>query len=182
MLGRHPIEFAAVSFASIGVGAVDVDDEWAGPDEGEDDLLGLVARVDVAMNQARRNVEKPARLHVRTFAPARPELEPGAAPEHVPEHISVAVMMPAGGNTARGASAYEHRARRVERELTNETRRRGSRYQTLAGDGSYFLMFASRPDPQGYSSTRHRVRQRSAVSPEGCSDVRGGGGCHGGGV
>jgi hypothetical protein len=72
-------------------------------------------------------VEEPARFHVRALAPARPELEPGATAENVAEHISIAVVVPAGRDTAVGASTYEHRTRRLEGELTEESRRRRSR-------------------------------------------------------
>ena len=132
--------------ASVGVRTVDVDDERACPDEGQNDLLGLVARVDIAMNQSRRNVEEPARFHVRALAPARPELEPGATADHMAEHISIAVVVPAGRDAALRACTYEHRTRRVERELTDESRRRPSRYQAVGADGSYFRTSALRSD------------------------------------
>ena len=132
--------------ASVGVRALDVDDERACPDEGEDDLLGLVARVDIAMNQSRRNVEEPARFHVRTLAPARPELEPGATANDMAEHISIPVVVPAGRDAALRACTYEHRTRRVERELADESRRRRSRCQTVGADGSDFRTSALRSD------------------------------------
>lgn len=105
--------------ASVGVRAFDVDDERACADEGEDDLLGLVVRVDIAMNESRRNVEEAARFHVRALAPARPEFEPGATVDDMAEHISIAVVVPAGRHATLCACTYEHRTRRVERELTD---------------------------------------------------------------
>jgi hypothetical protein len=45
----------------------------------------------------------------------------------VAEHISIAVVVPAGRDTAVGACTYEHRTRRLEGELTDESRRRRSR-------------------------------------------------------
>ena len=127
-------------------GALHVDDERACPDEGEDDLLGLVARIDIAMNQSRRDVEEPARFHVRALAPARPELEPGATAGDVAQHISIAVVVPAGRHATLCACTYEHRTRRVERELTDESRRRRSRCQPVGADGSYLRRTALRSD------------------------------------
>jgi|SRR5689334_10890481 len=109
--------------ASVEVRTVDVDDEWARPHEGQDDLLGLVAWVDIPMNQSRRNMEEPARLHVRALAPARSEIEARATADHMTKHISIAVVVPAGRDAALRACAYEHRTRQLERELTDETRR-----------------------------------------------------------
>lgn len=131
---------------SVGVGAFDVDDERACPDEGEDDLLGLVAWVDIAMNQPRRDVEESARFHVRALAPARPELESGATADDMAEHISIAVVVPAGRDAALRACTYEHRTRRVERELTDESRRRRSRCQTVGANGSDFRASALQSD------------------------------------
>jgi hypothetical protein len=132
--------------ASVGVRALDVDDERACPHEGEDDLLGLVARVAIAMNQSRRNVKEPARFHVRALAPARPELEPGATADDMAEHVAIAVVMPAGRDAAFRACTYEHRTRCVERELTDESRRRRSRCQTVGADGLYFRTSVLRSD------------------------------------
>jgi hypothetical protein len=58
------------------------------------------------------------------------------------EHISIAVVVPAGRDAALRACAYEHRTRRVERQFTDESRRRRSRRQTLGADGSYYRMSA----------------------------------------
>jgi hypothetical protein len=121
-----------------GVGTVDVDDEWADPDEGQDDLLGLVAWVDIPMNQSRRNVEEPACLYVRTLAPTRSEIEACATADHMAKHVSLAVVVPAGRDAALRARTYEHRTRQVERELTDEARRRRSRRQAVRVKGSYF--------------------------------------------
>jgi hypothetical protein len=52
------------------------------------------------MNQSRRDVEEPARFHVGALAPARPELEPSATAGDMAEHISIAVVVPAGGDAA----------------------------------------------------------------------------------
>jgi hypothetical protein len=65
----------------------------------------------------------------------------------VAEHISIAVVVPAGRDAALRACTDEHRTRRVERELTDESRRRGSRCQTVGADGSYFQTSALRSDP-----------------------------------
>jgi hypothetical protein len=143
---RLPERARSLGFASVGVGAFDVDDERACSDEREDDLLGFVARVDVAMNQSRRNVEEPVRFHVRALAPARSELEPGATADHMAKHISIAVVVPAGRDAALRACTDEHCARRVERELTDESRRRRSRCQTVGADGPYFRTSALRSD------------------------------------
>src|SRR5581483_4511343 len=91
-------------------GSVHVDDERAGPDEGQDDLLQLVRRVDVAMNHAHGNVEESARLDVGALTAARAELEACAATDDVPEDFSIAVVVPAGGRTRLDASTNEHRA------------------------------------------------------------------------
>ncbi len=127
----------ALGSPSAGVRALDVDNKRPCADKREDDLLRLVARVDIAMNQPRRYVEEPARLHVRALAAAWPELEPGAAADDVAEHISIAVVVPAGRDAALRACTHEHRPRRVERELTDESRRRRSRCQTVGAQGSY---------------------------------------------
>jgi hypothetical protein len=122
---------------SVGVRVLDVDDEGACPDEGEEDLLGLVAGVDIAMDQSCWNV-------VRALAPARPELEPGATANHLAEDISIAVVVPAGRDAALRACTYEDRTRRVEGDLTDEPRRRGSRCQPVGANRQYSEMSALR--------------------------------------
>jgi hypothetical protein len=62
------------------------------------------------------------------------------------EHISIAMVVPAGRDAALRACTYEHRTRCVERQLTDESRRRRSRCQTVGADGSYFRMAAFRSD------------------------------------
>ena len=98
------------------------------------------------MNQSGRDMEEPARYHVRALAPARPELKPGATEGDMAEHISIAMVVAAGRDPALGARTYEHRPRRVERELTDESRRRCSPSQPIGADGSYCRRSALRND------------------------------------
>jgi hypothetical protein len=146
-VGCQPAGAVLGSLGSASVGVIDVDDEGACPDEGEEDLLGLVARVDIAMDQSRRNVEEPTRFHVRALAPARPELEPGATANHMAEHISIAVVVPAGRDAALRAGTYEDRTRRLEGDLTDESRRRRSRCQAVGANRPYSKMSALRSHP-----------------------------------
>jgi hypothetical protein len=48
------------------------------------------------------------------------------------------VVVPAGRDAALRARTYEHRTRQVERELTDEARRRRCRRQAVRVKGSYF--------------------------------------------
>jgi hypothetical protein len=62
------------------------------------------------------------------------------------EHISIAVMVPAGRDAALRACTYQHRTRRIERELADESRRRRSRCQAVGADGLDFRGSALRSD------------------------------------
>jgi hypothetical protein len=110
------------------------------------------------MNQSGRNVEEPACLHVRALAPARSEFEARATAGHVAKHGSIAVVVPAGRDPALRACTYEHRTRRLERELTDEARRRRSRRQTVRAEGSYFR-----------TSALHRDAARLHLTDTSCS-------------
>jgi hypothetical protein len=149
----HPRRFDArlqplreASPASVGVGTLDIHDEWAHSDEGQDDLLRLVARVDIPVNQSRRNMEEPAGLHVRALAPARSELEARASADHMAKYVSLAVVVPAGRDAALRACTYEDRTREVERDLTDEAGRRRSRREAVCAQGSDLRMSALHGD------------------------------------
>jgi hypothetical protein len=83
------------------------------------------------------------------------------------QHVSIAMVVPAGRDAALRACTYEHRTRRVERELADEPRRRRSRFEPVGADGSYFRRSALRSD----AGTLQRTEPLPAA---GCS--RGGAG------
>jgi hypothetical protein len=155
----------SIGSASVWVRVLDVDNKDACPDEGEEDLLGLVARVDIAMDQSRRNVEKPTRFHVRTFAPARPELEAGATANHMAEHISIAVVVPAGRGAALRACTHEDRTGRVEGNLTDESRRRRSRCKAVGANRPYAEMSTLRSHAARLQRADALSGQASYASP-----------------
>jgi hypothetical protein len=73
------------------------------------------------------------------------------------EHISIAVVVPAGRDAAFCACTYEHRAGQIERNLTNEARRRRGRCQTVGADGSYLRTSALDSDDGKATAQRNLV-------------------------
>src|SRR5262245_819771 len=64
---------------------VQVHDEWAVADEGDDELLGLVQWVHVTVNEAGGHVEEAASLHFGALLAPAAKLEAEATPDDVPE-------------------------------------------------------------------------------------------------
>src|SRR4051812_6350087 len=80
------------------------------------------------MHEAGGDVEEAAFLDVGAPASARPELEARRPADDVTEHLSVAVVVPAGGDAAFGPRPHEHGALGLEGELAREPGRgRGNR-------------------------------------------------------
>jgi len=115
--------------------AVEVDDKRTFPDDGEDDLLRLIQRVDVTVDQPGWDMEESAFLNLRALLAAGAELEAGAPSHDVPQNIPITVVMPARRSASLGTGTHQRRAAGVERDLAQDTRcRRGDR-QALRGNG-----------------------------------------------
>ena len=114
--------------------AVEVDDEWALSDNGENDLLRLIERVDVTVDQPGRNMEEPAFLDLRALLAARAELEAGPSAHNVPQHLTVTVVMPTRGGPRLGTSAHERCATGLESDLAHDARCGGGDPEAVRGD------------------------------------------------
>jgi hypothetical protein len=101
-----------------------VDDERPLAYESENELLRLISRIHVSVNQPDGNVEEAAFLDLRVQAAARTELESRASFDEVAEHLAVAVVVPAGSDTPLSASADEKYAVGREGDLAKNARRR----------------------------------------------------------
>jgi hypothetical protein len=103
-------------------------------------------------------MEEPARFHFCAVTSAGTELEPRTADGDMAEHISIAVVVPAGRDAAVRACTYEHRTWRVERELADESRRRRTRSQPVGANGSYSSGSALRSDAERLQLAETRLR------------------------
>ncbi len=115
--------------------AVDVDDERAFSDDRENDLLGLIERVDVPVNQPGRDMEEPAFLDLRALRPAAAELEAGASSHNVSQDVTATVVMPARDRAGLGACTNESGATGLESNLAHDARGRGGGAQAIRGNG-----------------------------------------------
>lgn len=104
--------------------AVQVDDERPFSDERDDELLRLVERVHVPVDEADGHVEETALLHLRALRAARPEFEAETTPDDVPEHFPISVVMPTRHDTTVDTTADVERAIRRECDLSDDARRR----------------------------------------------------------
>jgi hypothetical protein len=106
------------------LGAVQVDDERPFSDERDDELLRLVERVHVPVDEPDGHVEETALLHLRALRAARPEFEAEATPDDVPEHFAISVVMPTRHDTTVDTTADVERAICRECDLPDDARRR----------------------------------------------------------
>lgn len=130
--GKRPRRELGAGRASLAVRwAVEVDDERALPDHGEDDLLRLIERVDVTVNQPGRDMEESAFLDLRALPAAGAELEAGASSDDMPQDITVTVVMPARNRASLGTDTNERRAAGLESNLAHDARCRGGGAQAI---------------------------------------------------
>lgn len=104
--------------------AVQVDDERPFSDERDDELLRLVERVHVPVDEPDGHVEETALLHLRALRAAWPEFEAEATPDDVPKHFAISVVMPTRDHTAVDTTADVERAIRRECDLPDDAGRR----------------------------------------------------------
>jgi hypothetical protein len=122
--GHGPANRRNVGGASGRLRAVQVDDERPFSDERDDELLRLVERVHVPVDEPDGHVEETALLHIRALRAARPEFEAEATPDDVPEHFAISVVMPTRHDTTVNTTADVERALRRECDLPDDARRR----------------------------------------------------------
>src|SRR5688500_1092615 len=104
--------------------AVQVDDERPFSDERDDELLRLVERVHVPVDESDGHVEETALLHLRARRAVWPEFEAEATPDDVPEHFAISMVMPTRYDTTVDTTADVECAIRRECELPDDARRR----------------------------------------------------------
>jgi hypothetical protein len=120
----RPANRRNVGCASGRLRAVQVDDERPFSDERDDELLRLVERVHVPVDEPDGHVEETALLHLRALRAARPEFEAEATPDDVPEHFAISVVMPTRHDTTVDTTADVERAIRRKCDLPDDARRR----------------------------------------------------------
>ena len=121
--------------SSRGRRAVEVDDEWTFSDDGENDFLWFIERVDVTVDQPGRYMEEPAFLDLRALLTTRAELEAGPSAHNVPQDVTVTVVMPTRGGPRRGTSAHQRCAIGLESDLAHDARCGGGDPEAIWGDG-----------------------------------------------
>jgi uncharacterized protein len=120
---------------SVALRPVEVDDKRTVADERDHELLGLVQRVHIPMDEADGHVEEPALFHLRGLPAARPEFEAEMTPDDVTEHLAIAVVVPARGDAAVDTAADVQRPLGRERDLAHDSGRRVSSRQAVGCDG-----------------------------------------------
>jgi hypothetical protein len=111
-------------------GTVNVDHERTCANDSDDDLLTHVERIDVAVDQSRRDVEHFAVDDLGAFTPVGPELKPRRSSDYVPEDVAVTMVMPARDGARLRTAANGRRRARLKRDFANHARRRGAGAQT----------------------------------------------------
>lgn len=123
----------ALRLWSLAGWTINVDHEGAFSDDGEDDLLGRVERIDVSVYQSGWDVKQAAFLHLGHVTAAWAELKARSPSQYVPQDLALAMVVPPGGRTRLGTGAHERRAARLKRDLPYHARRRRGRGQRAAG-------------------------------------------------
>ncbi len=91
------------------------------------------------MDEANRDMEEAALLDLGALLAARTKVEARPSFDEVAEHLTVAVMVPAGGNTSLDTAADENGAIRSEGNLAHDPRGCvGLRQPTRTNGGNSF--------------------------------------------
>jgi len=136
--------------------------------------LRCVRRVDIAVDEAGRDVEEPARFDLDALVAARAELESSTTADDVAEDVSIPMVMPARSGAGLGTSAHERRRLRLDGQFAQNPRcrragfervRRNSRDATARSHAGRLLAPLTSPPVADYIFTMIRASKFYGYAP-----------------
>jgi hypothetical protein len=104
-----------------GFGPIHADNQRAGAGEDKHELLRLVGRVDVAVDETGWHVEEASCGDLDVLVAVGAELEPGSSSDQIALNLTITVVMPPRCHSRVGASPDEYRSIGLECDLTDDS-------------------------------------------------------------